>query len=86
MGGCQDGCEWRSEAFVKIHFFLGGGVGLGVGLVGGQVDVKKREKDWGVGLGGGGCQDGCEWRSEAFVKIHFFLGGGGLGWWGVRWM
>ena len=37
---------------------------------------------WGVGLGG---QGGCEWRSEAFVKIQkkkifFFLGGGwGLG-------
>ena len=33
----------------------------------------------GVGLGGGG-QGGCEWRSEAFVKIqkkNFFLGGGG---------
>ena len=35
----------------------------------------------GVGLGG---QGGCEWRSEAFVKIKkkkylFFLGGGGLG-------
>ena len=38
----------------------------------------------GVGLGGGGGQDRCEWRSEAFVKIQkkniFFLGGGwGLG-------
>ena len=22
---------------------------------------------------------GCEWRSEAFVKIHFFFGGGGGG-------
>ena len=33
----------------------------------------------GVGLGG---QGGCEWRSEAFVKIkkkkNFFLGGGAL--------
>ena len=32
----------------------------------------------GVGLGG---QGGCEWRSEAFVKIQkkniFFFGGGG---------
>ena len=29
--GGQGRCEWRSEAFVKIHFFfffLGGGVGL----------------------------------------------------------
>ena len=38
----------------------------------------------GVGLGGGGVQGGCEWRSEAFVKIKkkkniFFLGGGGGG-------
>ena len=37
----------------------------------------------GFGLGGGGGQSGCEWRSgEAFVKIQkkkyfFFLGGGG---------
>ena len=32
----------------------------------------------GFGLGGGG-QDGCEWRSEAFVKIQKkkFGGGGG---------
>ena len=32
--------------------------------------------------GGGGGQDGCEWRSEAFVKIQrkkIFLGGGGFG-------
>ena len=28
----------------------------------------------GVGLGG---QGGCEWRSEAFVKINYFFGGGG---------
>ena len=33
-GGVQGGCEWRSEAFVKIKkniyffFFWGGGVGL----------------------------------------------------------
>ena len=37
----------------------------------------------GVGLGGG--QGGCEWRSEAFVKIQkknfFNLGGGGEGAW-----
>ena len=38
--GGQGGCEWRSEAFVKIQktFFFGGGgvgrVGGGVGLVG----------------------------------------------------
>ena len=25
--GCQGGWERRSEAFVKIHFFFGGGVG-----------------------------------------------------------
>ena len=33
---------------------------------------------WGVGLGG---QGGCEWRSEAFVKIKKkkILGGEGLG-------
>ena len=33
----------------------------------------------GSGGGGGGGQGGCEWRSEAFVKIqkkiHFFGGG-----------
>ena len=38
-------------------------------------------------MGGGGGKGGCEWRSEAFVKIKkknkkkifFFLGGGGGG-------
>ena len=50
-----------------IFFFLGGG-GSGGRVAGG---------------GGGGGQGGCEWRSEAFVKIQkkiFFWGGGiGLG-------
>ena len=35
----------------------------------------------GVGLGG---QGGCEWRSEAFVKIQKKNLGGGVGAW-VRW-
>ena len=46
---------------------------------------------WG-GIGLGGEQGGCEWRSEAFVKIqkkkNFFWGGGGVGMgggWGVKW-
>ena len=45
-GGVQGGCEWRSEAFVKIQkkifffFFWGGGVGLGAG------------SDWGGGVSG----------------------------------
>ena len=52
----------------------------------------------GVGLGGGGCQGGCERRIEVFVKIQkkniffFFWGGGGggpvgggVGSGGVRW-
>ena len=34
LGG-QVECEWRSQAFVKIHFFGGGGLGQG-GRVGGQ--------------------------------------------------
>ena len=37
----------------------------------------------GGGQVGGGCQGGCERRSEAFVKIQkkniFFFGGGGMG-------
>ena len=67
-GGSQGGCEWRSEAFVKIKkiyifFFWGEGVGSG-----------------GVGLGG---QGGWERRSEAFVKIQiFFLWVGASGWGG----
>ena len=84
-GGGQGRCEWRSEAFVKIQkkkkyiyiffnfffffFFWGGG---GVGSRGRGVRV-----DW-----GGGVQGGCEWRSEAFVKIQkkkIFWGGGGGG-------
>ena len=69
-GGEQGGCEWRSEAFVKIQkkiFFWGVGVG-------GRV---REGSGW-------GCQGGWEWRIEAFVKIKkkfffsfFFLGGGG---------
>ena len=75
--GGQGGCEWRSEAFVKIKkkkniFFFLGGVGR-------------------VGLGGGGCQGGREQRIEAFVKIKkkyiFFFGGGGqLGGGGSGWI
>ena len=69
-GGGQGGCEWRSEAFVKIqkkNFFFGGGGG-GVGS-GGRI--------WGgVRVDGNGV--------EAFVKIpkqkyFFFWGGGGGG-------
>ena len=42
------------------------------------------KKNWGWGSGGrvGGGQGGCEWRSEAFVKIkkkYIFLGGSGQG-------
>ena len=48
-------------------------------------------------MGGGGGQGGCEWRSEAFVKIQkkyiyffFFWGGGGrvrgVGLGGSGWM
>ena len=38
------------------------------------------------GGGGGGGQGGCEWRSEAFVKMqkNIFFWGGGSGWGGVR--
>ena len=63
LGG-QGGCEWRSEAFVKIKknilfFFFGGGGG-------------------GVGFGGGE-KGGWEQRSEACVKIQKKkLGGGGV--------
>ena len=70
LGGGQGGCEWRSEAFVKIQNkknFLEGGGGGGVGS--------------GGLIGGGGCQGGWERRIEAFVKIlKKKLGGGGRGW------
>ena len=65
--------------------------------------IKKKKWGGGVRLGwggrvffflGGGFQGGCEWRSEAFVKIQkkkffFFWGGWGVGSgggseWGVR--
>ena len=48
----------------------------------------QKKKNWGGGVRGGGVfglggQGGCEWRSEAFVKIQkkllFFGGGWGLG-------
>ena len=41
---------------------------------------------WGVRVGGGGGQGGCELRSEAFVNIQkkkYFFGGGGVGLGGV---
>ena len=51
---------------------------------------EKEKKSGGGGGGGGGVglggQGGCEWRSEAFMKIQkkiFFWGGGGLGRGGV---
>ena len=62
--------------------------------VGIRVDVNRevkllwkfKKKKWGGGGGGGrvgvGEQGGCEWRSEAFVKIQkkkIFLGGGRVG-------
>ena len=49
----------------KKNIFVGGGVGVGSGR--------------GVGGWGVGGQGGCEWRSEAFVKIKkicFFFWGG----------
>ena len=52
----------------KNFFFWGGGGGRVVG------------SGWG---GNRGEQGGCEWRSEAFVKIKKKLGGGGKGGWGV---
>ena len=64
--GDQGGCEWRSEAFVKIqkkkNFFWGGGIGSGGGGVG--------SGGGGVGLGG---QGGWERRIEAIVKIQLFF-------------
>ena len=45
-GGSQGGCEWRSEAFVKIKkkkkkFLFGGGGGVGSGgRIGGGGDVR----------------------------------------------
>ena len=73
--GGQGGCEWRSEAFVKIKKiieFWGGRVRGGGSLA------------WGLGGGGGGGQGGWERRIEAFVKIQknkyfFFFWGGGVG-------
>ena len=70
MGGGQGRCERRSEAFVKIHFFLGGGGSVwGGGGQGGcelrsEGFVKIQKKNiylffWGgggVGSGGGGAR------------------------------
>ena len=51
VGGCKDGCELRSESFVKIQiiifFFWGGGGSGGVGLgvvLWGQVEVNGEVK------------------------------------------
>ena len=49
-----------------------------------KIQKKKKILEGGVGFGGregGGEQGGCEWRSEAFVKIQKKkLGGGEVGW------
>ena len=59
-----------------------------------KIKKKKFGGGGGVGLGGGGggggVQGGCEWRSEAIVKIQkkiylFFWGGGGSGQGGSGW-
>ena len=51
-GGVQGGCEWRSEAFVKIQEKKNwGGVGVGVG-VGGR--FRGGGSGWGVRLDGNG--------------------------------
>ena len=82
LGGGQGGCERRIEVFVKIqkkNFFLGGGVGGGVGVgLGGQsgcerrievfVKIQKKKFFLGGGVGGGGGGS---------------VGGSGSGW-GVR--
>ena len=83
VGGGQGGCEWRSEAFVKIQkkkffFFGGGGGGLvqvgGSGWMGTQksslCENSNKKIGGGGGLGGRGGQVGCGWKSEAFVKIQ----------------
>ena len=49
MGGGQGGCEWRSEAFVKIkkkkkNFSGGGGSGGGAWSLGVRVDVNGEVK------------------------------------------
>ena len=98
--GGQGGCEWRSEAFVKIQFFFfffffffgGGGGGRsgqgGGGQVGGvRVDGNGELKLWGGGRRVWG-QGGCERRSKVFVKKKKkkkkFRRGGGWGGGGGR--
>ena len=61
-GGGHSRCKWGSEAFVKFKKKNSRGGGGGVRL----------------GEGGGGCQSGCEGRSDAFLKSIFFLWGGGV--------
>ena len=56
-----------------------------------RVNVKIQKKKLGGGGSGGGGRGGCEWSSEAFVKIKkkkfyfFFFGGGGRVRGGVGW-
>ena len=49
---------------------------------------KKIQGEGGSGWGKGGCQSGCERRSDAFLKKKKFCGGGGGGGasgWGSGW-
>ena len=68
------GCVQRMEVIVKSKKVRGGGRGQGR-------CERRRGGAW--GQVGGKNQGGCEWRSEAFVKIQkkilFFWGGGGSG-------
>ena len=77
-GGGQGGCEWRSEAFVKIQkkkslFFFGGGGGGGGGRVRG-----------GVGLGVSGWMGTEDYRFCENSKKKLGWVRGGEGWEGRR--
>ena len=74
----EGGCVQRMEVIVKRKKVRGGGQG--------RCDRRSEAFVifffWGGGrVGGGGGQVGCEWRSEAFVKIKKKNGGGGVGAW-----
>ena len=76
LGGGQGGCEWRSEAFVKIkkkNLGEGGRVGGGGGG-GGQGEWERRTEVF------------VKIQKKIYIYFFFFGGGGGGGGsgWGLR--
>ena len=68
-GGGQSGYEWRSDAFLKNIFFVGGGGGVGLGC---QDGCDRRREIF--------CENSKKNFCENSKIFFFFFGGRGEGW------